>query len=225
MQALVFGDLHGQIRAMYRRARAWEEAESKPVEVILQVGDFGVYPAPERQEPEKQAQYGPGDYAALVAEGWSAPIPTYFCKGNNEDFEALESPLLPNLHFVRDGTVLSLGQSRVAFLGGAWSRKSYEGAEPKPKHIGRAALERLYGQEFDILICHEAPAGVRLPGRAYAVGAPPLRTLIENMRPRLVIHGHHHQFAETQLGDTRVISLARFYPSRPSGYALFPLAL
>ena len=62
-------------------------------EAILQVGDFGVYPVPERQEPKKVEQYGPGEYARLAAEGWRAPIPTFFCKGNNEDYEALEEPL------------------------------------------------------------------------------------------------------------------------------------
>jgi Icc-related predicted phosphoesterase len=225
MNALAFGDLHGQIRGMYAAAQEWEQANGTPVEVIIQVGDFGIYPAPERQPADKQEQYGPGEYAALVAEGWSAPIPTYFCKGNNEDFAALSGLLLPDLHFMPDGTVQQFGDTKVAFLGGGWSKKSYESEEPKPQHISRAALEGLYNQEFDILVCHEAPAGSRLPGYVYAVGAPPLRTLIENKQPRLVLHGHHHRHAENRFGETQVIALSRFYPGRSSQGSLLPLEL
>ena len=207
MQALVFGDLHGRIRAMYRHARDWEKSESRIVDTILQVGDFGIFPDPSRLTEVKIDKYGPGDYAELIREGWSAPIPTYFCKGNNEDFEALERPLPPNLHYVPDGTVVTLGESRIGFLGGGWGRKSYELEQPKPKHISRTAVESLLVQDFDILICHEAPAGTRFGDSYYAVGAPPLRDLIREKQPRLVIHGHHHAYAERLIGDTRTVAL------------------
>jgi Icc-related predicted phosphoesterase len=215
VQALVFGDLHGSIRAMYARAQRWAEENHREVEVILQVGDFGIYPVPERQEREKIEQYGPGDYHRLAAEGWSAPIPTYFCKGNNEDFDAIDGPLLPGLYYMPDGTVRQFGDTRVAFIGGAWSRKSYDSDEPKPRHVSRCGLERLYEQEWELLISHECPAGLRFLGRRYAVGAPPLRALIENKKPPLVIHGHHHQSMETLVGETRVVSLCRFSQQRP----------
>ena len=225
MRSLVFGDLHGQIRAMYERAEQWQRARRGPVEVVLQVGDFGIYPVPDRQDDEKREKYGPGDYASLEVEGWAAPISTYFCKGNNEDFEALAEPLLPGLHCMPTGSVITLGSTRVGFVGGAWSRKSFESSEPKPRHIGRAELEKLYDQEFDVLICHEGPAGLYMPGRRYSVGAPPLRTLVENKQPRLLIHGHHHQYARTRIGQTEVISLGRFYGGRPSNGAFMPLEL
>jgi Icc-related predicted phosphoesterase len=225
MLALVFGDLHGTIRAMYVRAESWSRENAQRVDLILQVGDFGVYPLPERQEPKKIEQYGPGEYAKLAAESWAAPIPTYFCKGNNEDYEALEQPLLPGLHYMPDGTVRQFGATRVAFLGGAWSRKTYEGLQFKPKHILRDAVESLHEQQFEVLICHEAPGGLRFPGRVYAVGAPPLRALVEAKQPRLVIHGHHHQFMESEIGPTKVISLCRFSPRLRSDRCLVPLGL
>jgi Icc-related predicted phosphoesterase len=225
VHALVFGDLHGHIRAMYARAEQARHAHRGTVETILQVGDFGVYPVPDRLDEEKRAKYGPGDYAALEQEGWEAPIPTWFCKGNNEDFEALAGPLPPGLHYVPNGTVHTFGNTRVAFLGGSWSRKSYESSEPKPKHIARAEVEALYGEDFDVLISHEGPAGRYLPGRRYDTGAPPLRALIENKRPRLMIHGHHHQYARTRIGETEVVALGRCYGERTSGGAFMPLEL
>ena len=212
MNALVFGDLHGAIRAMYARADEWSHDHARAVDLIIQVGDFGVYPVPERQEAEKVVQYGPGDYAHLAAEGWSAPIPTYFCKGNNEDFEALSGPLLPGLHYMADSTVRQFGDTRVAFLGGAWSPKTFDGRQFKPKHFTREAVERLYEQEFDVLISHEAPSGLWFPGRGRPVGAPPIRKLIDEKQPGLMIHGHHHQAMETTIGRTRVVSLCRLLP-------------
>ncbi len=224
MQALVFGDLHGRIRAMYAAAQAWERSAGRSVEVILQVGDFGIYPRPETMDPEKVKRYGHGDYAALLEEGWRAPVPTYFCKGNNEDFEALTGPLPPGLHWVPDGEVRSLGASRVAFLGGVWAPKSYAGDTPRPSHIARAAVERLFQESFDILICHEAPAGTWFSGRRYPVGAPPLRDLIQQKQPRLVVHGHHHLQAERMMGNTRVVALDLLRP-RSAEDALLPIVL
>lgn len=225
MQALAFGDLHGRIRAMYEHARDWEETESKAVDAILQVGDFGVFPDPARLADMKIDKYGPGDYAGLIREGWTAPIPTYFCKGNNEDFEALESPLPANLHYVEDGRVIELGGTRIAFLGGGWAPKTFELRLQKPNHISRDAVESLCGQEFDILICHEAPAGSRFGGSYYAVGAPPLRDLIMEKQPRLVIHGHHHAYGERIMGKTRVVALGLLDEDEDPTYWMMPIAL
>lgn len=225
MRALVFGDLHGHILAMYAFAETWQREEGRTVEAILQVGDFGIYPVAGVQTEEKIARFGASDYPALARSGWAAPIPTWFCRGNNEDFDALGRPLAPELHEAPGGSVRQFGDTRVAFLGGAWSRKSYEGLQPRPQHIARQELEALYDETFDILLCHEAPGGIVLPGGRYPVGAPPLRALIENRRPRLVIHGHHHRHAETMLGPTRVISLARFIGPRSARGAVLPLEL
>ena len=215
MRALVFGDLHGRIRAMYDYAFKWAESAGRPVDVILQVGDFGVFPDSSKLDEKKVGKYGIGDYSELLSEGWSAPIPTYFCKGNNEDFDALRNPLLPGLTCVPDGSVITLGDTRIAFLGGGWAPKSYASEEGKPNHISRPAVERLMNEDFDILICHEAPAGTRLTGKIYPVGAPPLRELIEAKHARLAIHGHHHIPAERTIGQTRVIALDRFRSSNP----------
>jgi Icc-related predicted phosphoesterase len=225
MQALVFGDLHGAIRAMYSRAAEWSQEHGRPVDVILQVGDFGIYPVPDRQEPEKVVQYGPGDYSQLAAENWSAPIPTHFCKGNNEDFEALEKPLLPGLHYVPDGSVRTFGNTRVAFLGGAWSPKTFDGRQIKAKHFTREALERLFDEEFDLLVTHEAPGGLRFPGRGHPVGAPPLRALIEEKQPPLHIHGHHHWSLVSEIGRTKVISLCRLTAGARTDRCVFALEL
>jgi Icc-related predicted phosphoesterase len=225
MQALVFGDLHGSIATMYDRAAAWERENDRRVDVILQVGDFGVYPVPERQEPDKILQYGPGEYSKLAAEGWKAPIQTFFCKGNNEDFDALTGPLLPGLHYVPDGTVLEIGSTRIGFIGGAWSPKTFDGRQFKAKHFTRESVEALRAHDFDVLISHEAPGGLRFPGRERPMGAPPLRKLVEEKQPKLLIHGHHHQHHVSEIGLTKVISLCRLTSSSPANRCMFALEL
>ena len=52
-----------------------------------------------------------------------------------------------------------------------------------------------------------------------------LSALIENKRPRLMIHGHHHQYARTRIGETEVVALGRCYGERTSGGAFMPLEL
>lgn len=220
MQALIVGDIHGQIEHMYRVAALWERQSGRKAEAILQVGDFGVYPDPSRLTDKKLARYGPGDYARLAAQGWKAPVPTWFCRGNNEDFDALAGPLLPGLHWVPDGRVVTLGNTRVAFLGGGWAPKSYAG-EPKPSHIRRDSVEALMRADFDILICHDAPSGTWLPGIDHPVGAPPLRELVKARRPRLVVHGHHHIPGSNRIEDIPVIGLGLLAPDRdPEGAIL-----
>ncbi len=224
MQGLVFGDLHGRIRAMYAAARGWEEENGQTVDVLLQVGDFGTFSDPSTLKEEKRERYGPGDYPALLQEGWSAPIPTYFCKGNNEDFEALPGPLPQGLYWVRDGEVVVLGETRVAFLGGGWAPKAYWSDDPKPNYISRTSLERLLETDFEVLICHDAPGGTWLPGRRFPVGSAALRYLIEKRQPRLVVHGHHHQRMEQHIGPTHIVGLDILRPARPAS-ALLPLEL
>lgn len=220
MRVLCFGDLHGRIRAMYDYARRCERESGETVDVILQVGDFGVFPDTSKLDEKKVGKYGFGDYADLVEQGWKAPIPTYFCKGNNEDFSALGGPLLGNLNYVPDGETVTLGSTRIAFLGGGWAPKSFAADEGKPNHISRRAVERLRHGEFDILVCHEAPAGTRFPGNVYAVGAPPIRELIVEREPRLVVHGHHHIRAERTIGSTRVVCLDLLRPDSPESAVL-----
>ena len=124
-----------------------------------------------------------------------------------------------------DGSVQQFGQTRVAFLGGGWSKKTYEGRQFKAKHIPPDAVERLHNEAFDVLITHEAPGGLRFPGMEHAVGAPPIRALIEEKQPLLHIHGHHHQSMVSQIGATKVVSLCRLTPGARTESCIYPLEL
>ena len=44
----VFGDLHGHFTLMYRLLKRWEIENNENVDLILQIGDLGVFPPPYR---------------------------------------------------------------------------------------------------------------------------------------------------------------------------------
>lgn len=115
MHIAVFGDLHGHLRLMWKLASYWQKAHEQRLDLILQCGDIGYFPEPERldkatrnylkKDPEELgfADYfrpGPlpnGDDQKIRSIMDGDPIdfatvkaPVYACSGNHEDFEALE---------------------------------------------------------------------------------------------------------------------------------------
>ena len=157
------------------------------------------------------------------------PSPLYWIKGNNESFDAIAlgeasgTPLAANLHHIRNGSVVCLAGMSVAGLGGTYAPTWYD-ADPadlphprkgtmrataladKRRHFVRAEVEALVARgRVDILLTHEAPRPFRV-GRMDA-GKAPINELIATLRPRLHLFGHHHRYAEQQIGDTRSICL------------------
>lgn len=43
MYLAVFGDVHGNLDAMYEYVQRWEEKYGTPISAILQTGDLGVF--------------------------------------------------------------------------------------------------------------------------------------------------------------------------------------
>ena len=72
-----------------------------------------------------------GDVASNEGEYFTPAAPLYFIKGNNEDFDVIAAaiaghPPAPNLHYLPNGGVYTVGRWRVAALGGtfapSWAR-------------------------------------------------------------------------------------------------------
>ena len=193
-------DIHGNFEAL---TRAMERHPEVPFWIC--VGDLannrGLYPEP--------------------------PQPLFWIKGNNEDFDRIAAwdagETAPrNLHYIRNGTAVTVGPLRVAGLGGTFAPKWFDSAagdlpaakksapfekrDDKRRHFVRAEVEackQLGG--VDILMTHEAarpfilvddaPAGVK-PRRIDA-GKPAINDLLASLGPRLHLCGHHHRFSET----------------------------
>jgi predicted phosphodiesterase len=142
------GDLH----ANYRKLQAiLDEIAKRPqIVAVIQVGDWGWY-------------------TSVIPEFMMVkyPVPTYFVDGNHEDFIALptgEGPqmIAPNCYYVPRGSVLTIDNRKIAFLGGAGSVDYQFNSRWSPlENILPAEAARLDGVDnVDILVTHCPPQSV-----------------------------------------------------------------
>ena len=202
---LVLGDAHADTpdrrRALFAAYRAAD------ADVALQLGDLLYY---------------------------DLPIPTYFIGGNNEDFDVIdalrhgrvESSDVNNAHLLASD-VAEVEGLRVAGLSGNYAPSQFERPRPnllgeRRRHFVRQDVERAKQlEDVDVLLTHEAPHGLPV-AEEYEVGCPHIDELLDAVEPDLCLVGHHHQHAETTIGDTHVVSLA---PTWKEYYVLDPRTL
>jgi Icc-related predicted phosphoesterase len=174
-----------------------------------------------------------GDVASRAGLYPEPAAPLYWIKGNNENFDRIAEwqegkDLVPNLHFIPNGTVVTVGPLRVAGLGGTFAPKwfdtpaaklPYTKSDDKRRHFVREEVEactRL--RDVDILMTHEAarPFIVPVEGgsgqsakRRLDAGKPAVNTVLAAMKPRLHLCGHHHRFVETEREGVRSVCIDR----------------
>jgi Icc-related predicted phosphoesterase len=159
--------------------------------------------------------------------------PVYWIKGNNENFDAIAAGDLPaGLHYIPNGTLVTIQGVRVAGLGGTYAPTMYEvpAAElPHPakrtakateaadrrRHFVREEVEACKQmRDVDILLTHEAPRPFRV--RGVDAGKTPINDVLAAMQPRLHLFGHHHTFAESRVQGVPSVCLDRV----PRGHLL-----
>jgi hypothetical protein len=96
------GDIHGGLDRMYGQLLAFEVALGVRTPWLLHVGDFGIWPDPNRVDGATKRHDGAGDFPVWFAERRAAPRRTVFIKGNHEDFVWLDgqpsTEVLPGMH-------------------------------------------------------------------------------------------------------------------------------
>jgi uncharacterized protein len=171
-----------------------------------------------------------GDLASRSGAYPEPPRPLFWIKGNNEAFDriaAWESGAAQpvNLHYIRNGTAVTVGPLRVAGLGGTFAPTWFNTPAGDLPHTARDDKRRHFVREeaeacarlsnVDILMTHEAarpfilvdeleadreigeaPQRPRVPRRRDA-GKPAINEVIAALKPRLHLCGHHHRFVET----------------------------
>ncbi|MFB6112634.1 MAG: metallophosphoesterase [Halodesulfurarchaeum sp.] len=202
---LVLGDAHAD--SADRRAQLLSTYDAANADVALQAGDLQYY---------------------------EVPVRTYFIAGNNEDFDVIEalrhgrirSEGVKNVRLLAS-TVVDVDGLRVAGLSGNFAPSQFEKARSalrgdRRRHFVRADVKRAKQlEDVDVFLAHEAPHGIPIV-EEYSVGCRYIDEILEALRPRLCLLGHHHEHVEGSFGPTRVVSLA---PVWDSYYELDPSTL
>ena len=172
-----------------------------------------------------------GDVASSTGAYPEPASPLYWIKGNNERFDRIADwevgrDVLPNLHYIKNGTSLRVGPLIVAGVGGTYAPKWYDTPaallphtpkDDKRRHFVREEIEackRL--RDVDILMTHEAPRPFIVTdeerpsaGKRWDAGKAAINDLMASVKPRLHLCGHHHRFAETDREGVRSVCIDR----------------
>lgn len=183
---------------------------------LIQVGDLGAYPKPERMDVPSQrylaADPAQADFSRLLRAGGARAesirrvrvqfaTAIHFVRGNHEDFARLHglpvdaasgtAPIDPFdlFHYVPDGTLLHFDDLTVGFLGGVEERHDAAGIDQDAYE----ALLELGPDVVDVLVTHGGPYGSSICFRGDTHGSLLVTRLLKQFRPAFHIAGHAHQ--------------------------------
>jgi hypothetical protein len=244
---LVFGDLHGRILPAFALARAWQREHDEPIAALLQVGDLGYFPHPDRLDKatKRHAARDPSELGSRLVvfpskeadELFSdpdTPGPLYFIAGNHEDYQSLNDCYgrpgttdddFPADHYGRlrcliDGCVVALDDGLR--IGGLWGID--DEAPRARKNIAEGArlnqrrAKMLAVRPHDVLLTHESPRDAFWLDS----GSLAINTILYSARPAFNFFGHYHgegRSDECDFGDTQVRHLAGLEFSNKGGAA------
>lgn len=196
--------------------RAVLYAKDQGADVLVHLGDFGYAFT--------------GEFLSTVTATLRyAGLPLLFIDGNHEDHDLLDSApiggdglrqITNRMWHLPRGFRWTWAGTRYVALGGAHSvdrpwRTPGTSWWQQETITERQAQTVIDDGPADVLICHDCPTGVTIPGIDDRVTAPPfpplelmrshqhrqlLRRVVDAVRPRWVWHGHYHQ-RYTQLVD------------------------
>jgi Icc-related predicted phosphoesterase len=193
-------------------------------------GDFASVRRIMERHPDVPFWLCVGDLADASGQYETMPVPLYWIKGNNENFDRIAAgDIPPGLHYIPNGSTAQVASLTIAGLGGTFAPTMYElGPEELPhprkgtpkateladrrRHFVRTEVDACKTMRgVDVLLTHEAPRPFRLtapggrPGND--AGKTPINEVLSAMRPRLHLFGHHHRFAEGVAGGVPSVCL------------------
>ncbi|MGH8902477.1 MAG: metallophosphoesterase family protein [Egibacteraceae bacterium] len=238
MKLGLIGDIHGRVFHTLAAVLAWQSVLNEKLDLVIQVGDLGAFPDPDRLDPatSRFAREDPTelDFSRLLnADSELEPVlldarrqlarPIHFIRGNHEDREWLDelhirqsAPVSAVDRFdlfwhVADGTVLDFESVRIAFLGGIETTDTTECIDPEAYR----ELMMVPAGSIDLLVTHDAPFGIGTY-RDRIQGSPMISALVETLQPRYHVAGHYHHMAGPKTyGETVYLGLScLLYPTQ-----------
>ncbi|MQB01332.1 MAG: hypothetical protein GEU78_13740 [Actinobacteria bacterium] len=201
------------------------------VDAIVQLGDFGWFPdtswgiefiaaiATQAKRRRVHVHFIDGNHEDFGDLFFMKEVPEEADDVTPEGFIRLRS----HLNYIPRGTRWEWDGVSFLALGGAYSIDKdgrIEGRSWWPQEdITDDDVRRCGADPVEVMLTHEAPMGAldtpsfeSVPMKAHARASEANRIKIRNVmndcRPRLLVHAHHHHRYETVVGLTRVIGLA-----------------
>lgn len=186
MNIAVFADVHGRLLLAFKLCARWQQETGEQIDLILQAGDLGAYPARERLDraTQRYAERDPSELgfmqhflhydqkvAALLA--WTT-CPLIFVRGNHEDHAWLdelekrsEGPIFPidayrRVHHLKTGLPWTFQKNaeRITVLGiGRIGPHQAEEEEQRGRYIQPYESARVYQlpkMAVDVLLTHHS---------------------------------------------------------------------
>jgi predicted phosphodiesterase len=229
MSIMVVGDTHGKLDQMYAHVQQWEREHDEPIELVLQVGDFGAFPDMNKLDRATKQHWEKGDGKVVIDQfprhlrrEINALKPTIFIKGNHEDFDFLEGKentfIAENIFYLGNGSVTVHNGIRIGGIGGnrsgsnkyftarklhGWRRRHFT-----QEDIARLAISAGKVGGLDILLTHDSIE--REDGAGKKIGAPEITSSILALQPSYAFSGHYHAPFQARLGNTAVYGMAHF---------------
>ncbi len=207
MKILIVGDVHNNFIRLNELI-----SKTKP-ELIIQCGDFGVWPAFNKS----------GDTQALSTIKLQTAEKLLFCDGNHEDHWYLKDrttdELEPGIFYMPRGSIYTLPDGRnIMFFGGADSiDKQFRqiGVDWFPEEvITQKDLINLPDIKIDIFITHTCPVEIienvkmEYPEKKLEPSNYALSELWKRYKPDLWYLGHFHSYNEGMLMGTKWYALS-----------------
>ncbi len=209
MIVAIFGDVHGNLPGMYELCKDWQQEKKEHIDLVLQTGDMGLWSSFDQMDKATKKHYTK-DKSELASVSYLsgeqiAPIETWFCHGNHENFPLLvdnEGQAVDpagRIIFLTTGSVREFRKQkdvlRVAALGGMeyrFGKYPIPSSERVQKYLHPPSLERLQKEsgQVDVLLLHDAPLNKGLRNK-FPTGSKRLTELIEVMQPRFAFYGHY----------------------------------
>ncbi len=191
----MIGDIHGQFGALNKLINQ----HKNKIDMIIQCGDFGYWP----KDCGKWHTDVYGKVKVFQITVKNHGIPFYFCDGNHEDHESLlllgNNEILPNVFYMKRGSVLEVNNKNILFMGGAFSidrawrilGKSYFLEET----IGQKDVLNLPDQDIDIVVSHTAPNEFIIPlnlKKEHDPSRDALSYILNRYQPKRWYFAHFH---------------------------------
>lgn len=221
MKILFAGDTHGDLT---RACQVVDSAAKVDADVIIQAGDFGIWTHTERGVTflnELQRYLDKHGQVLYFVDGNHENF------DHLAEYDLSPSGLRPirdNIIHMPRGKVVVWSGTKIMAFGGANSIDGPNGAVWWPQARGRTMMKMFDGdipmevdlgnwwwqeeitqqqvdeveeQKVDILVSHDCPTGIRIPGitKTYPQGTHQrnlLRQVVDKTRPELLVHGHYH---------------------------------